>query len=62
MLKGVEGAIDLINKYKPLIQVETNNCCEQYFGYNKEKIYEFMKQLEYKVFDDDGNNPLFYCK
>ena len=58
----LEGAIELIRKYKPLIQVETNECSNKYFGYNKEIIYEFMKQNEYEIFDDDGSNPLFYCK
>jgi len=56
----LEGSIDLINKCKPLIQVETNSCSDKYFGYNKDKIYEFMKQNNYSIFDDDGNNPLFY--
>jgi len=58
----LEGSRTIITKYKPLIQVETNDCSNKYFGYDKEKIFEFMKQHEYSVFDDNGNNPLFYCK
>jgi FkbM family methyltransferase len=61
-LQVLEGAINLISTYKPLIQVETNQCSGKYFGYNKERIHEFMKQHDYKIFDDDGNNPLFICK
>jgi len=61
-LQVLEGAINLISTYKPLIQVETNQCSGKYFGYNKERIHEFMKQHDYKIFDDDGNNPLFMCK
>jgi len=58
----LEGAIELISKYKPVIQVETNYTSENFFGYKKDSIYEFMKQNEYKPFDDDGNNPIFYCR
>jgi FkbM family methyltransferase len=58
----LEGAHDLILKNKPLINIETNNCSDKYFGYNKERIFEFLKSLDYKILDDDGNNPLFYCK
>jgi FkbM family methyltransferase len=58
----LEGARRTITTYKPLIQLETNLCSSTYFGYSKEKIYDFMKEFDYKAFDDDGNNPLFYCK
>lgn len=61
-LKVLEGSVDLINRFKPLIQLETNETSEKYFGYKKESIFEFMKQNDYKIFDDDGNNPLFYSK
>lgn len=54
------GAINTIKKWSPLIQVETNQCSSTYFGYDKSKIYNFMKELGYVAFDDDGNNPLFY--
>lgn len=58
----LEGARWLLSTYQPLVQVETNYCSTNYFGYEKERIYEFMKSLDYKIFDDDGCNPLFYCK
>jgi FkbM family methyltransferase len=57
----LEGATELIQKYKPLIQVETNDSSQSNFGYSKDKIYEFLKQNDYKALDDDGNNPIFYC-
>jgi len=56
----LEGAIEIIKKWKPLIQVETNSCSETYFGYNKDKIYMFLKSLNYEIYDDDGSNPMFY--
>ena len=56
----LEGALDLISKDKPLIQFETNNCSLDYFGYDKERIFEFMKQQDYKVLSDNGINPFFY--
>jgi len=58
----LEGAYDLILENKPLINLETNQCSEMYFGYKKERVFEFLKSLDYKVLNDDGNNPLFYCK
>lgn len=61
-LQVLESSLNIINKYRPLIQVETNFCSNEYFGYGKERIFEFMKQNGYEVFDDDGNNPLFYSK
>lgn len=59
-LYALEGAYELIKKWKPLIQVETNECSDKYFGYNKEKIHTFLKSLNYEIYNDDGNNPLFY--
>lgn len=58
----LEGACETITKYKPLIQVETNQSSKTYFGYDKERVFDFMRQNEYRVFDDDGNNPLFFGK
>jgi hypothetical protein len=58
----LEGAADTIAKHKPLIQVETNHCSSRLFGYGQERILEFMSQNNYRIFDSDGNNPLFYCK
>jgi len=58
----LEGGYNLILENKPLINIETNECSDKYFGYNKERIFEFLKSLDYKVLDDNGYNPLFYCK
>jgi len=58
----LEGAYDLLVKDKPLINIETNGQSNRFFGYDKEKIVEFLKSLDYKVWDDDGNNPLYYGK
>jgi FkbM family methyltransferase len=56
----LESAIELIKRDKPLIQVETNNCSNKFFGYNKDKIYTFMEKMNYKILDDNGNDPIFY--
>jgi FkbM family methyltransferase len=56
----LEGARSIISKYHPLICVETNDCSSKFFGYGKERIFEFMESLGYVVLNDDGNNPLFY--
>lgn len=57
----LEGAVNIIKRWKPLIQVETNSSSDKYFGYNKSKIFDFLSNFHYEAFDDDGNNPLFYC-
>jgi FkbM family methyltransferase len=54
------GAKELIQKYKPLIQVETNKTSNKLFNYDKQEIFKFMTDIGYKVFDDNGNDPLFY--
>jgi len=59
-LYALEGAYDIIRKWHPLIQVETNYCSDKYFGYNKNNIFSFLISLGYKVFDDNNSNPMFY--
>jgi len=55
----LEGAINTINKNKPLIQVETNKLSEINFNYDKSKIYNFLKNLGYIIYDDDNDDPIF---
>ena len=50
----LEGVINTINKNKPLIQVETNKLSEINFNYNKLKIYNFLYNLGYVIYDDDN--------
>jgi FkbM family methyltransferase len=59
-LRVLEGAQSILSTYHPLVQVETNHCSSTYFGYEKQRIYEFLKSLDYQALADDGNNPLFY--
>jgi len=58
----LEGGYNLLLENKPLLNIETNGLSDKYFGYNKERIFELLKSLDYIVLNDDGNNPLFYCK
>jgi FkbM family methyltransferase len=59
----LEGAKNMIAKYKPLIQIETNECSDRFYGYNKDRIFEFLASMGYKVLDDDNSgNPFFFCK
>jgi hypothetical protein len=37
----LEGAYDLILENKPLINLETNQCSEMYFGYKKNVFLNF---------------------
>ena len=58
----LEGAINTINKNKPLIQVETNKLSNINFNYDKSKIYNFLYNLDYIIYDDDNNDPIFIYK
>ena len=58
----LEGAVEILSTYKPLIQVETNDSSAEFFDYDKERIMEFMRQNNYAVLDDNGTNPFFFCK
>jgi FkbM family methyltransferase len=58
----LEGAIQLIKRDKPLINLETNGLSSKYFGYSETKIFDLLTYLGYERFDDDNNNPFFYCK
>jgi FkbM family methyltransferase len=55
------GASETIRKWKPLIQIETNGQAQKNFGYPDSLCERFLEGFGYKVFDTDGNNPLFYC-
>jgi FkbM family methyltransferase len=56
----LQGALEIIKRDHPLINVETNHCSQRYFKYNKEKIYELLYSMGYQILDDDGNNPIFF--
>ena len=56
----LQGAQNIINQHKPLIQVETNHCSQKFFNYDKKEIYSFLYAMNYKILDDDGNDPIFY--
>ena len=56
----LQGAKSIIDNHKPIIQVETNHCSQKFFNYDKNEIYDFMYSMNYKILDDDGNDPIFY--
>jgi len=56
----LEGAKNIIDQYKPLIQVETNHTSKIFFDYDKNKIFDFLFDIGYKIYNDDGNDPMFY--
>ena len=56
----LQGAKSIIDNHKPIIQVETNHCSQKFFNYDKNEIYNFMYSMNYKILDDDGNDPIFY--
>ena len=55
----LEGAFNTILKNKPIIQIETNECSNKFFNYDKKEIFDFMEQLDYKILDNDGNDPIW---
>ncbi len=56
----LQGAKNIIKRDSPLIQVETNNCSNKFFNYDKTEIFDFMEEMNYKILDNNGNDPLFY--
>ena len=55
----LQGAYNTITKHKPMIQIETNNCSNKFFNYDKKDIFKFMNDLNYTILDDDGNDPIW---
>lgn len=58
-LAVLKGAINLIKKDKPLIQVETNHLSNLHFNYDKSEIFDLLYNLGYIILDDNGNDPIF---
>lgn len=56
----LEGALEIIKKWKPLIQIETNNSSMKYFGYDDSITIKFLTDIGYIIFDTNGYNPIFY--
>jgi FkbM family methyltransferase len=56
----LEGAKNLIKKCKPLIQVETTDHTNKLYNYDKKKIYDFLFEIGYKIYNDNGVDPIFY--
>ena len=55
----LQGAYNTIVKNRPMIQIETNNCSNKFFNYDKKDIFKFMNDLNYTILDDDGNDPIW---
>jgi hypothetical protein len=58
----LEGSINTIKTYKPLISLEYNGLSEQLFDIKLSKIIEFFNNIEYVEFDKSINSQnLFFC-
>lgn len=61
-LFALQGALQTIRTWKPLIHLEINGLSERNYGISESKIFEMMKSLGYLVFErPDPNNYFFYC-
>jgi FkbM family methyltransferase len=56
----LQGAENLLKKYKPLIHIEVNHCSEKYFGINKSEIHNYLVSLGFSIFDDSYIDNIFY--
>ena len=58
----LKGAEQTIRKWKPLIQVETNEWSDRLYGVSRKDILAYLKTLGYIEFDtSDPNNIFMYC-
>jgi len=61
-LKALKGAVDTINKYKPVLCVEL---CEKWLNrYNDSstEVIDFIQSLGYTLVDTEGVDHIFICK
>ena len=56
----LEGARETILKWKPLIQIETNIHSKNLYNIEKHYTINYLLDLGYAFFDNDGLNPFFY--
>ena len=56
----LEGSREILLKWKPLIQIETNIHSKNIYGIEKERTIDFLLNLGYQYFDNDELNPFFY--
>ena len=59
-LMVLQGAKEIILKCKPLIQIETNIHAKNLYRVYNETTIDFILNLGYRYFDNDGLNPFFY--
>lgn len=55
----LKGAINILTKYKPLLQIEINGLSETNFGISQESILTFLSSLNYKAVP---NTEFFICE
>lgn len=53
----LEGATNLINKYKPIMVIEVENPCLAQFGYSSKELFETIRNLGYYIFLLDYEYP-----
>ena len=51
-LKMLQGAVDCIRKYRPVLSISIYHCMEEFFG-----IHEFMKQFPNYMWEFHSENP-----
>lgn len=59
----LKGGIELIKKYKPLIQFESNELSSKLYNITENNIIDFLSNLGYIPFNNakQGANLFFYC-
>lgn len=57
----INGAINTINKFKPLIHIESNGFSEKIFNISESQLFNKLHSIGYILFDSTPNNYFFYC-
>lgn len=56
----LQGAKEILLKWKPLIQIETNIHAKNIYGIENKDTIQFLMEFGYRYFDNDLLNPFFY--
>ncbi len=58
----LQGGLETIKTWKPLIQLEINGLSERLYNISGESIHDMMKSLGYELYDSpDSSTYFFYC-
>lgn len=57
----LSGARDILQRWKPLVQIETNGLSLKHYGIPETLSQTYLEGFGYKLYDSNSQNPFFYC-